>query len=157
MIFGIAVDWSALPYLLYPFPRSSPSGHPRSVVPQSASAPRSEKSCKQRFGVFPVKEAGRSRKRASSSPLPGLPVGEAGRSRKRAPFLFGQAFRSERRAGVESERRSSLARPSGWRLDRPSGLSFRYLGRPRSCASFATSYAGPSFCWEADPLETPGL
>ena len=33
---------------------------------------------------------------------PGLPVGEAGRSRKRAPFLLGQAFRSDRGAGVGS-------------------------------------------------------
>ena len=28
---------------------------------------------------------------------------------------------------------SALARPSGRRLDRPSGLSFRYLGQPMSC------------------------
>ena len=59
-------------------------------------------------------------------PWLGLPVGEAGWSRRRA----GQAFQSERRAGVGSERRSSLARPSGQRggleleasQDRPSGL-----------------------------------
>ena len=82
-------------------------------------------------------------------PQPGLPVGEAGQSRMRASsllgqafrserlagvrgdgsercFLLGQAFRSERRAVVESERRSSLARPFGQRLDRPSGLSLGF-------------------------------
>jgi len=48
------------------------------------------------------------------------------------------------RARVESEHCSSLARPSGQRLDHPSGLSFKYLGRPRGCTSFATSSAGPS-------------
>ena len=44
---------------------------------------------------------------------PGLPVGEAGRSRKRVLFLFGQAFRLERRArvGIETfrfERRAKV-------------------------------------------------
>ena len=110
-VLGIAVDWSAPPYLLCPFPGSSPSGRPRSVFPQSAPTSRLEKSCKQRFGVFPV--------------------GEAGRSRKRASFLLGQTFLSERRAGVGSERRSSLARPSGRRLDRPYGLSLGIWAGPK--------------------------
>ena len=49
-------------------------------------------------------------------PRPGLPVREAGQSRRRAPSFLGQAFRSERGAGVEGERRPSLARPSGLSL-----------------------------------------
>ena len=66
---------SVLPYLLRLFLRSSPSGRPRSVVPSRLRPRRSEKSCKQRFGVFPI--------------------GKAGQSRKRVLFLLGQAFRSE--------------------------------------------------------------
>ena len=78
--------------------------------------------------------------------------------------VFGQAFWSERRARAGSERCSSLARPSsqrgglesevsvcsalarpsGQRLDHHSGLSFRYLGRLRSCASFVMLSAGPN-------------
>ena len=104
------------------------------LFPSRLRLRQSEKRCKQRFGASPVEDAGRSWKRC----WPGLPIGEAGRSRKRAPFLLGQAFRSERRAGVGSafrserrarvgnERRSSLARPSGRRLDRPSGLSLGF-------------------------------
>ena len=53
---------------------------------------------------------------------------EVGRCRKRALFLLCEAFQVERRAEVGSGRRSSSARPSGRRLDRPSGLSFRYFG-----------------------------
>ena len=60
------------------------------------------------------------------SSWPGLPVGEADRSRKRAPFLLGQAFRSE--------------------TGSPFWPVVRFLGRPRSCASFAMLFAGPSFC-----------
>ena len=150
-VLGIAVDLSALPYLLRLFPGSSPSGRPRSVGPRRLRLRQSEKSCKQRFGASPVGDAGWNRKRR----WPGLPVREAGRSQKRAPFLLGQAFRSKRReseacvvppwpdlllgeVGVKSERRSSLARPSGrrggpeseasivLRLDRPSSLSLGF-------------------------------
>ena len=142
-------ELSVLPYLLRLFTRSYPSGRPRSVGPSRLRLRQLEKRCKQRFGAspvrdvgqsqkrrwpgLPVREAGRSRKRALSFPWLGLSVREAGRSRMRAPFLFGQAFRSERWAGVgsercpflafrserrarvESERRSFLARPSGRR------------------------------------------
>ena len=58
---------------------------------------------KQRFGVFLVGKAGRSQKRASSLPWPGLSVRKAGRSRKRAssppwPGLpVGEAGRSWKR------------------------------------------------------------
>ena len=46
-------------------------------------------------------------------------------------FLFGQAFRSKRWARVGSERCSSLARPSGRRLDHPFGLLLGFLGQPK--------------------------
>ena len=58
-------------------------------------------------------------------------------------FLLGQAFRSERRAGIRSEafwserqarvgsgRRSSLVGPSGRRLDRPFGLLLGFWAGP---------------------------
>ena len=134
-VLGIAVDLSALPYLLRPFPRSSPSMCPESVGPSRLRLRQSEKSCKQRFGASPVGDAGRSRKccwpglpvvEADRSRKRGLPVGEAGQSRKRAAFLLGQAFRSEIRS--------------------PFWPVVRFLGRLRSCASFAISSAGPSFC-----------
>ena len=66
---------------------------------------------------------------------------------------------SSKKDGPESEngRSSSSARPSGRWLDRPSGLLFRYLGRPMSCVLFATLPAGPSLCWEAGPRGTPDL
>ena len=77
---------------------------------------------------------------------PGLPVGEA--VRRRAGVRSERCSSSGRRGGPESEAgvvppRSGL--PVG-DLDRPSGLSFRFLGCPRSCASFATFV-----CW-AEPL-----
>ena len=146
MVLGIAVDLSTLPYLLCLFPGSPPSGRPQSVGPSWLRLRQSEKSCKQRFGASPVGDAGQSWKRR----WPGLPVRAAGQSRKRAPFLLGQAFRSERRAGVRSERcpflgqafrserrtgvgsecRSSLAKLSSQRLDRPSGLSLGFWAGP---------------------------
>ena len=127
-VLGIPVDFERPALFAPPVSWSLPSGRPRSVGPSQLWLCQSEKSYKQRFGVSSVGDTGRSRKRC-----------------------IGQAFRSERRAGVGSRRRFSLARPFSRRLDRPSGLSFRYLGRPRSCASFATSSTGPSLCWEASP------
>jgi len=73
---------------------------------------------------LPVGEAGRSRKQD-------LPVGEASQSRKRAPFFLGQAFQSK--AGS------------------PFCPVVRFLGWPRSCASFAVSSVVLCFCWEAGP------
>ena len=66
--------------------------------------------------------------------VPGLlvPVGSDCASRRRAVSRGSTHPRSERRARVGREHCFSLARSSGRRLDRPSGLSFRYLGRPRS-------------------------
>ena len=75
-VLGIVVDLSALPYLLRLILGSSPSGHPWLVVPSRLRPRWSEKSCKQRFGVFPVGKAGRSQKRVLSPPWPGLPVGD---------------------------------------------------------------------------------
>jgi hypothetical protein len=57
-VLGIAVDLSALPFLLRLILGSSSSGRPRSVVPSRLRPRRSEKSCKQRFDVFPVGKAG---------------------------------------------------------------------------------------------------
>ena len=60
MALGIAVDLSALPYLLRLILGPLLRGRPRSVVPDRLPPYRSEKSCKQRFGVFPVRKGGRS-------------------------------------------------------------------------------------------------
>ena len=71
--------------------------------------------------------------------------------------LLGQAFRSEKRVGVRSERRPLLGqafRSETESLFRP---VVRYLGWPRSYASFVMLSVGPSFCWEAGPLGTPDL
>ena len=65
-------DLSILPYLLRSFHGSPPSGCPRSVSPSRLRLRQSEKSCKQRFGASPVKDAGQSRKRR----WPGLPFGD---------------------------------------------------------------------------------
>ena len=79
------------------------------------------------FLARPSGQRGESESEASAGPpSPGLPVGEAGQSRKRVLFLLGQAFRSE--------------------TGSPFWPVVRYLGRPRSCTSFTTSFAGPSFC-----------
>ena len=102
-VLGFTVDLSALPYLLRLFPRSSPSGRPRSVGPSWLRLRQLEKSCKQGFDASPVGDTGWIWRRC-----------------------FGQAFWSERRAGVGSERRSFLARPSDRRLDRPLGLSLGF-------------------------------
>ena len=145
-VLGIAVDLSVLLYL----PRPLPGPH-RACVPGRlvlvGSDCASRRRAASRGSVHPRSETWVG---VGSGVWPGLPVGEVGWSRKRALFLLGQAFRSERRAGVGSEHRSSPwpGLPVG---DRPSGLSFRYLGRPRSCALFATSSAEPSFCREAGP------
>ena len=56
------------------------------------------------------------------------------RGRPEAGWRPKRVLRSERWAEVGSRCCSSSARPSGRRLDRPSGLSFRYSGRPMSCA-----------------------
>ena len=117
-------DLCALPYFLCPFPGPRRAGVPDRLVPVD----------------FDCASRRRAVSRGSAHPR----LERWGRSRKRALFLLGQTFRSERRAGVGNERCSSLARPSCRRLDRPSGLSFKYLGQPRSCASFATLSTGAS-------------
>ena len=130
-VLGIAVDLSALPYFLHSFPGPHRAGIPdRLVLVGSDCASRRRAVIRGSAHPWLETQVG-----VGGGVWPGLPVGEAVR----------------RRARVASERCSSLARPSGQRLDRPSGLSFRYLGQPRSCALFATSSAGPSLCWEASP------
>ena len=128
MVLGIAVDLSALPYLLHPFPGPHRAGVPGRLVPVGSDC-ASRRRAVSRGSAHPQSE---TQVGVESGVWPGLSVGEAGQSRKRALFLFGQAFRSESQAGVRSERCSSLARPSGRRLDRPSSLLISYLGQPRS-------------------------
>ena len=73
-VLGIAVDLSALPYLLRLLPGPTPSGRPRSVVPSRSRPYRSGKSNEQRSDVSSVGEGGRSR--TTVPPWPGLPVGD---------------------------------------------------------------------------------
>jgi len=100
----------------------------------------------------PFGQRGRLESKASVvPPWLGLAVGEASQSQKRASALLSQAFRSERRARVRSGCRSSLARPSGRRLDRPSTLSLGFWASPGVARLFTMSSAGSSLCWEAGP------
>ena len=119
-------DLCALPYFLCPFPGPYRAGVPGWLVLVGSD-------CASRRGAINRGSAhswSEKRVRVGSGVWLGLLVRETGQSQKRALFLLGQAFRSERRVGVGSERCSSLARPSGRRLDSPSSLLFRYLGRP---------------------------
>ena len=128
MILGIAVDLSVLLYLLCPFPGPYRAGVPSRLVPVGSDYASPRGAISRGSAHF------RSEKRVGvGSGVLARPFGrrgrpEVGRCWKRALFLLCEAFRSERRAGVRSGRRSSSARPSGRRLDCPSGLSFKYLG-----------------------------
>ena len=150
MVLGIVVDLSALLYFLHPFPGPYRAGVPGRLVLVGSDC------ASWRGGVSKGSVHSRSEKRVGvvSGVWPGLPVGEAVRR-----WAGDRSERSGRRGGpaLENGRRSSSDRPSGRRLDRLSGLSFRYLGRPMSCALFTTLPAGPSLCWEAGPRGTPGL
>ena len=127
---GIVVDLGALLYFFRPFPSPYRAGVSGRLVPVGSDC-ASRRRAVSRGSVHPQSER-RVEVGSGVVPLwPGHPVGEAGRSRKRAPFLLGQAFRSK--------------------TGSPFWPVVRYLDRPRSCASFATSSAGPSFCWEAGP------
>ena len=110
MVLGFAVDLSVLFYLLCPFPGPHRAGVPGRLVPVGSNC-ASRRRAVSKDPVYPRSE---TRVGVRSVVWPGFPVEEAGRSRKRALF-FGQAFRSERWAGVRSERCSSTARPSGRR------------------------------------------
>ena len=175
-VLDIAVDLTALPYLLYSFPSPHRAGVPsrlvlvgsdcasrRRAVSRGSVRPRSETWVRVRSGVWPglpVGEAGGVGSERCSSlarPFGRRCRSEVGRCQKRALFLLCEAFRSERRARVGSGRRSSSARPSSQRLDCPPGLLFRCLGQPMSCALFATLSAGLNLCWEAGPRGSPGL
>ena len=125
-VLGIAVDLSVLFYLLCLFPSPYRVGVPGRLVSVGSDC-ASRRRVVSRGSVHPRSE---TRVGIKSGVWPGLSVGEAGQSRKEALFLLGQAFRSERRVGVGSERRSSLARPSGRRLDRPSSLSLGIWAGP---------------------------
>jgi hypothetical protein len=97
-VFGMAVVLSILFFMLCLFLGSLPSGRPRSVGPSRFRLRRLDESC-SRGSVYPRSEK-RVRVGARRWALARSPVGEAGRSRRRASFLFGQAFRSERRAAL---------------------------------------------------------
>ena len=131
MILGITVDLSALPCFLRPFPSPHRAGVPSRLVLVSshyASRRRAVSRGSVRSRSEMRVEAGSERLSSSARPS-----GRRGR-------LESEARPSGRRGGPESEaseRRFSLARPSGRRLDRSSGPSLDFLGRPRSCASFA--------------------
>ena len=153
MIVGIAVDLSALPYFFRSFSGPYRAGVPDRLVPvgsdcasrrEAVSRGSPHSRSKKRVGVGSGVLARPSGRRGSRRGRP-----EVGRCWKRALFLLREAFRLERQAGVGSGRRSSSARPSGRRLDCPSGLSLMFLGWPMSCASFATLSAGSSLCWDA--------
>ena len=146
-VLGAAVDLSALPYFLCPFPGSYRAGVPgrlfpvgfdcaswRRAVSKGSAHPRSEMWSESEV-VFG--QAFRS-KRPSGGGLESeasvvlLSVGEAGRSQKRAPFLLGQAFRLV----------IWITLPA---------CCLGFVRRPKSCTSFAMSPARPSLCWEAGP------
>ena len=126
MVLGIAVDLSALPYFLRSFTSPHRAGVPSRLFPVGSDC-ASRRRAVSRGSAHPRSE---TRVGVGSGVWPGLPVGEAVLE---AGWRPKRALQSERRAGVKSGLHSSLARHSGWRSDRPSGLSFRYLGRPMSC------------------------
>ena len=112
---GIAFDLSALPYFLRLFPGPYRAGVPGRLVPVGSI-------CTSRRGAVSRGSAhSRSEKRVGvGSGVLARRFGrrghpEAAWNRKRALFFF----RSERRAGVGNGRRSSSARPSGWRFGSP--------------------------------------
>ena len=144
MVLGITVDLSALPYSLCLFPGPRRAGVPGRLVPVGSDC-ASRRRVVSRGSVHPRSE---TQVGVRGGVWPSLSVGEAVQRRHR---VESEAFRLERQAGVRSGRRSSSARPSGRRLDRPSGCRLGIWAGPEVCASFATLSAGPSLCWEAGP------
>ena len=112
-VLGIVVDLSALPYFLRPFPGPRRAGVPGRLVPVGPDCARRRRAISR--GSAHPRRRGRSRKWWLARPFGRRGRPEAGRSRKRALFLLSEAFRLERRAGVGSERCSSLVRPSSRR------------------------------------------
>ena len=118
---GIAVDLSALPYFLCPFPGPHQVGIPGQLVPIGSDF-ASRRRAISRGSVYPrsetrVEDVGQSRKRCLARP-------SSRRGRPEASWRPRRALRSERRAGVGSGCRSSSARSYSRRLDRPFGLLF---------------------------------
>ena len=111
-VLGIAVDLSAMPYFLRPFPGPYRAGVPGRLVPVGSDC-ASWRRAVSRGSAHP-----RSEKRVGvGSGVLTRPSGWRGhlevfRSWKRALW-------SERRAGVGSWHRSSSARPSGQRFESP--------------------------------------
>ena len=116
-----AVDLSALPYPLCPFPGPYRAGVPSQLVPVGSDC-ASRRGVVSRGSVHP-----RSEKRVGVRKWC-LARPSSRRGRPEAGWRPKRALRSERRAEVGSGCRSSSARPSGQRLDHPSGLSSRYFG-----------------------------
>ena len=184
-------DLCVLPYFLCPFPGPYRVSVPGRLVPVGSDCAGRRRAV-SRGSVYPwsekrvgvgcralVRPSGRRHglesKAMLPSPRPGLPVGGAGRSQKwclarpsgrrghpEAGWRPKRALQSERWARVGSGCHSSSPRPFGQRLDRPSGLSFRYLGRPMSCALYvwaepllgSQSARDPGFM---NPTGAPGL
>ena len=135
MVIGIAVDLSVLFYLLRPLPGPHRAGVPGRLVLVGSDC-ASRRRAVSKGSVYP---------RSETWVGVGSVVGQAFRSERRAG-VRSEAFRSERRARVGSGRRSFLAWPSGRRLDRPSGLSSRYFG-----PAHELRVARNVVCW-AEPL-----
>ena len=116
-VLDIVVDLSALPYFLHPIPGPYRAGVPGRLVPVGSDC-ASWRGAVSRGSVHPWSGTWVG---VGSGVWLGLLVRDV--IRRRAGF-GSEAFRSERRARVESGRRSSLVRPFNRRLDRPSVLSF---------------------------------
>ena len=130
MVLGIEV-WLVHPTLLSPsISWSFLSGCPYRLVQLALIAPVEEEKW-ARYSRTPVLDMGLE---SEVVLWPSLLVEEAIRRLARD-----RSECSGRRGGSESEggSHSSSTKPSGQWLDHPPGLSFRYLGRPMSCALFA--------------------
>ena len=132
----------------------------RRAISRGLARPRSKTRVRVGSGVWPglpVREAVRRRARVGSERYSSLVRPFGRRGRLEAGWRPKRALQSERRAGVESGRRSSLARPSGRRSDCPFGLSSRFLGRPMSCALFATLSAWAEPLLGSQSMRDPGI
>ena len=132
-------DLCALPYFLRPFPGSYRAGVPGRLVPVGSDC-ASRRGAVSRGSVF-----FRSEKRVGvRSDILARPFGRRGRPE--VGWRPKRALRSERQARVGSGRLSSSARPSGRRLDRPSGLSLGFWAGPGVARRSQRRLLGRAFC-----------
>ena len=122
-VLGITVDLSALPYLLRLFPSPHRAGVPGWLVPVDSDCAGQRRAI-SRGSVHP-----RSETRVEFGGGALFLLGQAFRSERRAG-VGSEAFRSERQARVRSGRRSSLARPSGRKLVHPFVLLLGFWASP---------------------------